>query len=412
MMSGDASSLSAGDASPPRTRPAISPASPDTPTLTSAIAAQPQCNKSPRERLEPWLCAVRQVLINEMRPRGIGGDPARDEQIKRDAFFGDATLNKAVVVELALRPEGSSLGEMTRRKSQAVSNVMLAEQFSTVFDGFTIRNDLGSAHDRGTMVEAVVNYVDQRPELAKGGAVQALAAFLVDRTSGDTDALGVLCQKRQKLGDDAAGYECEPVEGGLFKATAWLDGKRATATAASKVTANQQAAAEVLAANGVACHAAPKMAVPPTAAPAAPPSGGDGNVVTFKKFEFNDTDSQVKKPESETIAQWFLRGATSKDHWVSRCMKAPQVLETLLQRVEVFQGTMPTVNHTVLCVVTTSKGETITMIGTSTLSKNKAKYAALRQAFIYIVQKLADAEMITKEDEAASLADVERAWAR
>ena len=64
-----------------------------------------------------------------------------------------------------------------------------------------------------------------------------------------------------------------------------------------------------------------------------------------------------------------------------------------------------------VCVHETS-GLVSTVIGTSTLSKNKAKYAALRQAFIYIVQKLADTEMITKEDEAASLADVERAWAR
>lgn len=181
---------------------------------------------------------------------------------QRLEYLGDAALGLAIAATLYLDHADLGEGELTVRRSQVTSTPALATVARALGLGPALILGRGEEQSGGRdkpnnladAIEAILGaaYLDGGLDAVRAIVEKSIAPHLDTGTSGDaTNHKGILQEWAQQHGRGCPRYTITHAEGPahqrLFTVTVSLDqGETATGTGASKRTAEQQAAREML----------------------------------------------------------------------------------------------------------------------------------------------------------------------
>ena len=274
-------------------------------------------SSSSRRELDVWLAASARVPLETVLPAagGLG------QEQRMAAYLGDkillASFGRWVYRRRMQEPMVRNPKVATDLVSVVLSNKFLGERLKDILPDPSFQRWIeernANAHTMGTIVEAMVNKVD---ELEPDVAVDNLVEWLVSQAK--ETGVGTLVSAKQTLREFGGNVDCERVGGEdhapVFLAKASLNGINKESTGKTKRIAQHEAALLCLDAAGVDLDENFRSAREDFRAELEPPP-----TETWTKFTLGATWHRTQK-DGESAEDWWRRGANMPKTAFHRCV--------------------------------------------------------------------------------------------
>ena len=291
--------------------------------------------------LSQWHKAVAPVVREEILPFGLGGTT---NKAAIAAFYGDKILGIAVALEQQRVHPEADVGYASKVFSEATSNRLFVENLGTILpDHSAGLEGIGSAqaHDAGTMIEAAVAKVHAEADHA---AIDDLAKWLLSKaltTAASSNSKGALLEQGGSVeSEQLPGF---PDHSPRFRAVAQLGDVRAEAEAPNKKESERLAASMIFGEDTPVLQTKERVQFTIKLPDSSPPDNSHAidhaareGMPLWTKWFIAGHDCAANLKGDESLAEWWQRGAMSKNRAFHRACMAATVFPERIDAVDVW----------------------------------------------------------------------------